>query len=208
MDSTDDLERVEPCYLADYGNVVNVTLAGRARATHAARIGKARRDFYLSSSCGLCGVQSIDRIEQKIAPFDNPFVVSPATLQHLPRHMMDAQATFAMTGGLHAAALFDPYGQLRLLREDVGRHNAVDKVVGAMLLGGMLTGEPAILLVSGRVSFELVQKAALARIAFLAAIGAPSSLAIDAAVRLGMTLVGFLKADGRFNVYHNGGHLA
>ncbi len=136
------------------------------------------------------------------------FTVTQAVLQQLPGRMITAQETFARTGGLHAAALFDPRGELRLLREDVGRHNAVDKIVGTMLLSGQLDASPCILLVSGRASFELVQKAARARIAFLAAIGAPSSLAVDAAVRFGMTLVGFLRADGRCNVYNDLGRLA
>jgi FdhD protein len=122
--------------------------------------------------------------------------------------MIEAQKTFAHTGGLHAAALFDPEGGLRLLREDVGRHNAVDKIIGALLLSGQLARGPSILLVSGRVSFEIVQKAAVAGIAFLAAVGAPTSLAIDAAARFGMTLVGFLRADRRFNIYHDCGRVA
>ena len=203
VDSADDIERVEPCFLADYGNIVVVTLSPDARSNRSQQVADARRELYLSSSCGLCGTKTIDRLERKVRPLTIPFTVGRATLDELPGRMMEAQQTFARTGGLHAAALFDPDGRLRLLREDVGRHNAVDKIVGALLLSGQLVPSPAILLVPGRTSFELVQKAAMAGIPFLAAVGAPTSLAIDAAVRFGMTLVGFLRPGGRFNVYND-----
>jgi FdhD protein len=200
IDDPDDLERVEPCSLADYGNVVEVTLAENARDKRREQVWRARRNLYLSSSCGLCGTQTIDRLARRIEPLTTAFAVPASVLEHLPTRMGEAQDVFASTGGLHAAALFAPDGRLRLLREDVGRHNAVDKVIGGLLLSGQLPCGPGVLLVSGRASFELVQKAARAGMPFLAAVGAPSSLAAEAAARFGMTLVGFLRA-GRFNVY-------
>jgi FdhD protein len=199
VDHPDELERADACTEADYGNVVLVTLAGPARDRWRARADRARRDLYLSSSCGLCGTRTIDRLERRVSP-PPAFTVPAEVLGRLPAAMADAQEAFARTGGLHAAALFAADGRLRLLREDVGRHNAVDKVVGALVLSGQLPCGPAVLLVSGRASFELVQKAARAGIGMLAAVGAPSSLAVDAADRFGMTLVGFLRPD-RFNVY-------
>ena len=203
IDHPDELERAEPCTLADYGNVVDVTLAGAARARWEEQRTKARRELYLSSSCGLCGTRTIDRIERRIPPLADRFVVSPDVLVRLPLVLGDAQGVFARTGGLHAAGLFHADGRVRLVREDVGRHNAVDKLVGALLLSGQLPSGPSVLLVSGRASFELIQKAGRAGVGFLAAVGAPSSLAVEAAVRFGMTLVGFLRGE-RFNVYAGG----
>jgi FdhD protein len=200
IDHPDELERADACTEADYGNVVLVALAGAARDRWRAQADRARRDLYLSSSCGLCGTRTIDRLARRVAFLGEAFTVSAEVLGRLPAAMADAQEAFARTGGLHAAALFDTAGRLRLLREDVGRHNAVDKVVGALLLSGQLPCGPAVLLVSGRASFELVQKAARAGVGVLAAVGAPSSLAVEAADRFGMTLVGFLRPD-RFNVY-------
>ncbi|HEX4608923.1 MAG TPA: formate dehydrogenase accessory sulfurtransferase FdhD, partial [Urbifossiella sp.] len=195
VDVPDELERAEPCTEADYGNVVLVTLAGSARARWDEQRTKARRDLYLSSSCGLCGSRTIDRIARRVPPVADGFVVSPAVLAELPAAMSQAQGVFARTGGLHAAGFFRPDGRLRLAREDVGRHNAVDKLIGALLLSGQLPAGPGVLLVSGRASFELIQKAGRAGIGFLAAVSAPSSLAVDAASRFGMTLVGFLRGD-------------
>jgi len=198
----DELESIEVCSEADYGNVIMVRLTEEAAALRSQQIESARREIYLSSSCGLCGKQSIDRIEQKIEPIDGSFKVDVAILEQLPDKMRASQPTFAQTGGLHAAALFCPDGQLQVLREDVGRHNAVDKVIGHQLLLGKLPIDPAVLLVSGRSSFEIMQKAAVAGIAMVCAISAPSSLAVDFASRAGMTLVGFLRS-GRMNVYHD-----
>jgi len=200
VEVADDLERVEPCRQAEYGNLVLVELSDEAKVSRQSQISAARREFYLSSSCGLCGTRTIEAIAKKVLPLRGEFLLERHILDSLPARMAQAQESFSRTGGLHAAALFDPLGDLRLLREDVGRHNAVDKVVGALLLSGQVPAGPGVLLVSGRASFELVQKAARAGVAALAAVGAPSSMAIDAAQRFGMTLIGFLR-EGRFNVY-------
>lgn len=204
--SPDDLVRLESCSMADYGNIVEVELSESAAQDHRESLERARRQPYVSSSCGLCGKQSIDRIHQAAArPGDGP-TVDAGLIAILPERMRAAQDVFTETGGLHAAALFGPDGGLRVLREDVGRHNAVDKVIGHELLLGRVPASDGILLVSGRSSFEIVQKTALAGIPVLCAVSAPSSLAIDLAERLGLTLVGFLR-DGRMNVYHDPGRV-
>ncbi len=160
-----------------------------------------RRNVYTGSSCGICGRASIDRVTVACAgPPVGDSRLRPATLHGLPVSLRDAQNVFARTGGLHAAGLFEPDGTLGLLREDVGRHNAVDKVIGARLRAGTLPASDTVLVVSGRASYELVQKALVAGIPTLAAVGAPSSLAVDLARRFGLTLIGFLR-DGRFNLY-------
>jgi len=207
IEHPDEIESVEPCHIADYGNVVSVKLTDEAQQRRAAAIACGTRQLYLSSSCGLCGKQSIDRIEQRITPIVGHFTVARDVLQSLPDVMRDVQATFDQTGGLHAAAVFDTQGQLMVLREDVGRHNAVDKVIGHELLIDRVPIDPAVLLVSGRASFEIMQKAAVAGVAFVAAVSAPSSLAVDLAARTGMTLVGFLR-ESRLNVYHDPGRIA
>lgn len=158
-----------------------------------------RRGF-TTSSCGVCGKTTLDAIE---AACDGPRPggsVSPAVIHTLPDRLREAQPAFSRTGGLHAAALFDLNGNLLAVREDVGRHNAVDKLIGAEFRAGRTPLHDRILLVSGRASFELIQKAAMAGVPVFAAIGAPSSLAVSLADRMGMTLLGFVR-DQRFNIY-------
>ncbi|MCC6221940.1 MAG: formate dehydrogenase accessory sulfurtransferase FdhD [Thermoleophilia bacterium] len=164
--------------------------------------GALRRNFYATSSCGVCGKASLDQIEvacRELAPGPQ---VPAAVIAGLPASARAAQSVFTATGGTHAAALFTAGGALIVLREDVGRHNALDKVIGHALLEGMVPVGEAVAFVSGRASFELVQKAAVAAIPVLCAVSAPSSLALAAARRLGMTLIGFTR-DGRFTVYTN-----
>jgi FdhD protein len=158
------------------------------------------RHFVATASCGICGRASMDELVARVLPLPKGPVVGRSTVLALPARMRDAQAVFEATGGLHAAALFTPSGELLELREDIGRHNAVDKLVGARALAGALPADDSLLLVSGRVSFEIVQKAAVARVPVLCAVSAPSDLAVSTAERLRMTLLGFLRGDG-FNVY-------
>lgn len=164
--------------------------------------GVLRRNFYATSSCGVCGKASIDQIEVLCPELAPGPAVSARVLAELPARARAAQSVFAATGGTHAAALFTVGGTLVALREDVGRHNALDKVVGHALLEGLVPAAETVAFVSGRASFELVQKAAVAGIPVLCAVSAPSSLALAAARRLGMTLIGFAR-DGRFTVYTN-----
>ncbi len=158
------------------------------------------RHVFATSSCGLCAKASIEAVHRHFAPVNSPVTMTMRTLLALPERLRAAQKVFNQTGGLHAAALFDARGRLIVLREDVGRHNAVDKVVGYGFLKSKLPFDAHVLLVSGRASFEIVQKALAARIPVVAAISAPSSLAVDFARESGQTLVGFLRGES-FNVY-------
>jgi FdhD protein len=160
------------------------------------------RNFYSTSSCGVCGKASLDavRLSSRHSPGDDPSAVSTATLTSMPAQLRSAQKVFARTGGLHAAALFTVDGTLLAVREDIGRHNAVDKVIGWALEAGHVPLSGTVLLVSGRASFELTQKAVMAGIPVLAAVSAPSSLAVDLAAQSGLTLVAFLRGDS-MNIY-------
>jgi FdhD protein len=162
-----------------------------------------RRNVLTTSACGICGTASIDAVEKTLPapPVEGPRLsISSETMLRLPDTLRDHQKVFAKTGGVHAAGLFGADGELICLREDVGRHNAVDKVVGWALMGERLPLAGTVLQVSGRASFELVQKAALAGIEMLSAVGAPSSLAVDLAERAGLTLVGFSRGQSA-NIY-------
>ncbi|HSI33640.1 MAG: formate dehydrogenase accessory sulfurtransferase FdhD [Phycisphaerae bacterium] len=191
-----DVLRVTPCARNEAGNVVDVLLAPDVAVDLAA----LTRHVFASSSCGLCGRATVDAIRTRLPPVTADWTIPASTIAALPAVMRDLQATFDRTGGLHAAALFDTAGQLVVLREDVGRHNAVDKVIGHRLLAGAWPLDRHVLLVSGRTSFEIVQKALAAGIPLVAGVSAPTSLAADFARESGQTLIGFLR-EGRMNVY-------
>lgn len=178
-------------------NIVRVELADECSPD----LGRLRRNFYTTSSCGVCGKASLDALRtvaSRAVPRDGP-ALSSSVIHGLTDRLRNAQPVFAATGGLHAAGLFDPSGRLLALREDVGRHNAVDKLIGHALLKGIETAA-AVLVLSGRASFELVQKAVMAGLPAIVAVGAPSSLAVQLAREFGITLIGFARGR-RFNVY-------
>lgn len=194
-----DVREVAPEWMRDDCNIVDVRLADGV----AFDFESLTRHVFASSSCGVCGKASIESVHLHFPPVESEARVTVETLLALPERLGRGQETFRRTGGLHAAAVFDLDGELILLREDVGRHNAVDKVLGCALLNGLLPFDRHVLLVSGRASFEILQKALAGRIPIVAAISAPSSLAVQFAQESGQTLVGFVR-DGRMNIYTGG----
>lgn len=179
----------------EHGNIVDVLLGGAVVNWES-----LTRHVFSASSCGLCGKTSIESVFQQFPAVKGEWQIEPKLIASLPDKLRAAQETFAKTGGLHASGLFDLEGNLVVLREDVGRHNALDKILGYALQRGLLPLERHILLVSGRVSFEIIQKALAGGIPLVAAISAPSSLAVDFAQEAGQTLVGFLRGE-TMNVY-------
>ena len=198
----EDIAKISYCVDRDLDaaqqyNIVNVELSGG----HEYDLRPLERHFYTTSACGVCGKASLEQLELRGCPVIAPGPeVSAETIYSLPEKLREAQGLFDATGGLHAAALFDEGGNLLALREDVGRHNATDKLVGWTLLEGRLPLSGHIVMVSGRSSFEILQKCLTAGVPVVCAISAPSSLAVDVAREFGITLVGFLR-ERRFNVY-------
>jgi FdhD protein len=193
-----DVLRIEHCGQNENDNVINVILAAEVPVDFK----KLTRHVFASSSCGLCGKATIESVRGQFPAVRSGIVIGAELLATLPARMRAAQTAFARTGGLHAAAVFNADGELIVAREDVGRHNAVDKVIGHCLIDRAMTLEAAVLLVSGRASFEIMQKALAARLPIIAAVSAPSTLAAEFAAQSGQTLVGFLR-DRRMNVYAN-----
>ncbi len=197
--SPDEIVRMEHCREVrspeEEGNVILVRATAPAGATD-----RARRLLLTSSSCGLCGKGSIESLHGRFPPVPPGARLDPAVLRRLPDVLRAAQGNFAQTGGLHAAGIFTLEGELVVCREDIGRHNAVDKAIGSLFRQGRTPLSRHLLLVSGRASFEIVQKALAAALPIIAAVSAPSSLAVDLARESSMTLVGFLR-EGGFNVY-------
>jgi FdhD protein len=191
-----DIRRIET---TDAPNVINVRLS-RERAEILPELLGHRRSVTTNSSCGLCGRRSLESLEVNGSPLSVGWRVESDVIATLPQRLRAAQRTFDETGGLHAAALFDTTGGLELSAEDVGRHNAVDKLIGRKLMDNEVPLANSMLFVSGRSSFEIVQKAFLAGIPFVAAVSAPSSLGIELARTAGITLLGFVR-DNRFNIY-------
>jgi FdhD protein len=197
---SDDVRTVRYCQLPDSAeqqfNVVTVSLSAPFDEA------LSRRGMVTSASCGICGTTSIEQLSQTVCRIDSKIgpVMSSVMLISLPDIVRKAQPTFDRTGGLHAAGLIDSKGVAMCVREDIGRHNAVDKVIGNAVLENKLPISNHALVVSGRLSFEIIQKAAMAGIAFIAAVGAPSNLAVQTAEDLGITLVGFVR-DGTANIY-------
>ena len=184
-------------------NVVTV----RLRPTATVDLAPLERHFSITSACGVCGKTSLDALTVRgSAPLSPALTVSADVLSTLPERVRARQRLFDVTGGLHAAALCTPHGEVVAVREDVGRHNALDKLLGWAMLEGRTPLYEGIVLVSGRASFELAQKCVAAGVPILCAVSAPSSLAIDVAERFGLTLVGFLR-DGRGNIYHDPGRI-
>jgi len=198
IDTPDELAEIAYCVEGPAAQQFNVVTVRLRRPVALDALGQRR--FVASASCGVCGKATLDDVEVQCAPVSAGPQVARSVLVGLPDRLRDAQTVFDATGGLHAAACFEPDGTLLSLREDVGRHNALDKLIGHAVLERALPLSGCVLLVSGRLSFEIVQKAARAGIPLLCAVSAPSSLAIELALECGVTLVGFVRGDS-FNIY-------
>jgi FdhD protein len=197
----DDVTRMAYCVDREVGekqryNIVNVHLNTDVERD----LGSLERNFFTTSACGVCGKAGLDQLATKATRIDSGLSIPPETIRSLPKKLRPAQGVFERTGGLHAAGLFDSSGTLLGIREDVGRHNALDKLLGWALLEKMLPLSDCIVVVSGRASYELAQKCVVAGVPMMCAVSAPSSLAIQVADDFNMTLIGFLR-DERFNVY-------
>ena len=204
LQNRDQLVEIAPCLEGSAPeNTLNVFLSPAVDVNFE----QLTRHVFATSSCGLCGKASIEAVHQHFPPVESCLTVSTEVLAQLPARLRAAQQAFAQTGGLHGAAIFDTQGRLLVAREDVGRHNAVDKVLGVGFLEDKLPFDSHILLVSGRASFEIVQKALAGRIPIICAVSAPSSLAVEFALESGQTLVGFLR-DQRMNVYSGAERIA
>jgi FdhD protein len=184
------------------GNTVRVDLSKEVNVDFK----RLERHFYTSSSCGVCGKSSIEALQTGVNNIESNLKIKADLIHQLPKILQKSQTVFNETGGLHASALFDENGNLEIVREDVGRHNALDKVIGAKFLENETPLSAKMLFLSGRVSFELVQKALMAGIPIVAAVGSPSSLAVELAEKFGMTLIGFAR-DNRFNIYCGEGRI-
>lgn len=194
-----DLIEIAHCTTAEpdaFGNIINAFLAPSVEIDFE----KLRRNVYASSSCGICGKASVESVHQKFPPITSDTQIPAELLCQLPGLLRQGQKSFDQTGGLHAAAIFDLEGNLQILREDVGRHNAVDKVIGWGFLNHQLPFHNRLLMVSGRASFEIMQKSLAAQLPIVAAVSAPSTLAVDFARESSQTLIGFLRGE-TFNIY-------
>jgi FdhD protein len=197
IQSRDDVVSVGPCLSVKRGEACNVVAVVLSRPFDGSSL---KRNFFATSSCGVCGKATLDQVAVRCGPVAAGPTVERSVIVCLPETLRQAQAAFDRTGGLHAAGLFDADGRMIAVREDVGRHNAVDKLIGRAFLDRDLPLSGRILLVSGRTSFEILQKAAVAGVPIVCAVSAPSSLAVSLADRLGITLIGFLRGP-TFNVY-------
>lgn len=205
IQSVNDIEIIAYCedvntednLLSEFQNIVNVRLT---KELNLEADGGWQRNFHANASCGLCGKMTIDSVRQQIEPLDSHLSVEQSVFYRLNDRLRKAQSVFEKTGGLHAAGLFNKEGELLIIREDIGRHNAVDKVIGQALLSDLLPLDEYILMVSGRASFEIVQKALFARIPFVVAVSAASTLAVELAEEGNLTLIGFMRGE-RMAVY-------
>ena len=196
IQSAEDIVKTEAPERAGGFNLINVFLRPEVNVD----VGRLTRQVFMSASCGLCGAATIEQVHKQFPPVESALRIPVQTVLALPEALRAAQEEFAATGGMHGAGLFDADGELLVAREDVGRHNAVDKVLGHALRHGPWPAADHLLMVSGRASFEIMQKALAARIPVVCAVSAPSDLAVDFARRSGQTLVGFLR-EGRLNAY-------